>query len=256
MDPALFPASRQRLSRISQLAAAGVRRDQVRQWHDEKLIVRIRRGVYSPTPLPARGTYLLTNGLLDVGFLAEVRAVMLELTDRACAGARTAALLWGFDLLVEPERVEVVVPPGGARKRKDVDLYSLERRPTTDLEVRGYSAVRTLSAVATVLHCAQVLPIREAVAIADSAMRNRTVTRQELLLAVRAEHGTPHYRRMRQVIEWSDARSGSVLESAFRVLMLENGLARPTAQKLIKKVGRVDFCWEAERLVVELDGRR
>jgi very-short-patch-repair endonuclease len=106
-----------------------------------------------------------------------------------------------------------------------------------------------------VLHCAITLPVREAVAIADSAMRARSVTLQQLKDAVATHHGNRGYRRMRKVIAWSDPKCGSVLESAFRVLVLEAGLARPTSQVVIG-TARVDFCWLALRVVVEVDGRR
>jgi very-short-patch-repair endonuclease len=256
MDSKLFPASRQRLSNVSQLAAQGVDKDKLKEMYDGKLVQRIRRGVYSPEPLPARGTYLLTNGLLDLGYLAEARSIILGITKNAVVGGRTAALFWGFDLLVEPEQVEVVVPPGGRRRSKDFSVFSLDERPVKMLRVRMFDAIPVLDAVATVLHCAQILPLNEAVTIADSAMRNKTVTRRELAEAIRKEHGKPHYRRMRTVLQWSDEHSGSVLESAFRVLMLENSILRPRSQKRIRGVGRVDFCWERDRLVVELDGRR
>lgn len=254
MDPALaFPPARQHLANVAQLAAAKVSRGQLSRAGDP--VVRISRGVYSDRPLPERGSYLLTNGLVDLGYLAEVRAVLLG-TNQAIAGGRTAAVLWGFDLAVEPEGIELVVPPGGAFKREGVDVTQLAARPMVGLRVRALDPIPTLGAVATVLHCALVLPLREAVVIADSAMRNRTVSRKALADAVQTYRGKPGYRTMRKVLDWSDGRSGSVLESLFRVLMLESGIVRPKSQHTIKGVGRVDFCWLAWRLVVECDGRK
>ena len=81
--------------------------------------------MYSPHPLPVRAEYLLSDGLLDPGYLAQVRAVLLELGPRAMAGGRTAALLWGCDLAVEPEEIEVVLPPGGITKRPGVQITRL-----------------------------------------------------------------------------------------------------------------------------------
>jgi very-short-patch-repair endonuclease len=250
-----FPYSRQRLSNVSQLAALGVTQAHLRDWLDGEAIRRIRRGVYADRPLPLRGTYLLSNGLLDLGFLAEIRAVMLGLSDGAVVAGRCAALLWGFDLAVEPTVVEVAVAPGGARKRAGVTLFQLTERPHRMLRPRALDPIRVLDAVSTVLHCALTLPVNEAVVVADSAMRNRTVTRRQLADAVRRQHGKPHYRRLRKVLEWSDQKSGSVLESLFRVLLLEAGLIRPSSQVSFKGVGRVDFCWKEFRLIVECDGR-
>jgi very-short-patch-repair endonuclease len=257
MDSAVaFPPVRQHLSTVAQLAEAEVSRGQLARAIEEGAVQRIRRGVYSNRPLPGRGTYLLTNGLLDLGYLAEVRAVMLEVSEHALAGGRTAALLWGFDLAVEPEGIEIVVPPGGAWKRDGVDVTQLKARSAVPLRARALDPIPTLSAVATVLHCALVLPIREAVTVADSAMRNRTLSRADLAAGVRQHRGKRGYRRMRRVLDWSDDRSGSVLESLFRVLVLEAGLLRPTSQVWLPRAGRVDFCWKRHRLVVECDGRR
>lgn len=255
----LCPASRQQLSSLRQLRAAGLSRHFLNIALDEELLQRVRRSVYSPVPLPLRGTYLLSDGVLDLGYLAEVRAVLLELGPRAMAGGRTAALLWGWDLAVEPSDIEIVVPPGGITKRPGVVITQLANPHAADRRVHGLDPIRTLQPLDTVLHCALTLPISEAVVIADSAMRQGTVTRKTLTKGVRRHHAKPGYRRLRKVLDWSDEKSGSVLESLFRVLILEAGIVRPRSQFVItrgKTQMRVDFCWENLRLVVECDGRR
>lgn len=250
----LFPACRQRLSSRQQLLRH-ITRDELRALRVEGLAAPVRRGVWSPVALPPVAEHLMSDGMLDLGYLATMRAVLLELGDRAVLGARCAALGWGWDLLVEPGAVEVVVTPGGMTKRDDVVFTQLTWQSVVRRRVRQLDAVPVLSAVDTVLHCAVVLPLREAVAIADSAMRARSVTRRQLLDGARAHHGKRGYRRMRKVVEWSDPKCASVLESAFRVLVLEAGLARPQSQVQIGGA-RVDFCWLALRVVVEVDGRR
>lgn len=252
---ALFPTTRQQLSTCPQLAAAGLTRHYLRRAAAEGLVRAVRRGVWSPVALPAVGEHLLTDGVLDLGWLAAMRAVLLELGPRAVLGGRCAALAWGWDLLVEPEKVEVVVRPGGRTRRGDVALTQLTWQSVVPRRPRELDPVLVLSAADTVLHCAVTLPVREAVAIADSAMRARSVTLGQLQKAVAAHHGKRGYRRMRRVLAWSDPRCGSVLESAFRVLVLEAGLARPESQVRIG-AARVDFCWRALRVVVEVDGRR
>ncbi|MCW2706872.1 MAG: hypothetical protein JWM22_714 [Frankiales bacterium] len=251
----LFPSNRQHLSPYRQLSAAGLSRHHLRLAMDEKLVQRVRRSVYSTKPLPPVAGHLLTNGVLDLGYLALMRAVLLELGKRAVLGGRSAALAWGWDLLVEPEKVEVVVPPGGTTERADVEFTQLVWQSRVPLPVRQLDPLPVLSATDTVLHCAITLPMREAVAIADSAMRSSTITHKQLTAAVRAHHAKPGYRRMRKVLLWSDPKCGSVLESAFRVLVLEAGLARPNSQYRIGGA-RVDFCWVVLRIVVEVDGRR
>lgn len=260
MDLSLhFPPTRQQLSSYRQLLATGLTRHSLKVLREEEAVLRVRRGVYSPCPLPDRATHLLTNGLLDRGYLAEVRAVLLELGPRAMAGGRTGALLRGWDLAVEPTDVEVVVPPGGLTKRVGVRFTQLAEPHASKHRVHGLDPVLTLQPLELVLHCALVLPLAEAVVIADSAMRKGSITRTALTKAVRKHHAKPGYRRMRKVLLWSDGKSGSVLESLLRVLVLEAGIARPESQYVITKGThrmRVDFCWVDMRLVVECDGRR
>jgi very-short-patch-repair endonuclease len=251
----LFPLDRQQLSNCKQLKAQGFTSDHIQEARKNNLIARVRRGVYSPIPLPPIGEHLISNGVLDLGYLAKMRSVLLEVGARAFLGGRSGALAWGWDLLVAPQKVELVIKPGGFTERDDVDYTQLVWGETTTLRVRGLAPVPVLSAVDTVLHCAITLPRRESVAIADSAMRAKTVTLKQLKAAARTHHGKKGYRAMRKVLDWSDPKCGSVLESAFRVLVLQAGILRPKSQFKIG-VHRVDFCWHAIRLVVEVDGRR
>jgi very-short-patch-repair endonuclease len=225
----------------------------------EGRLVRVRRAVYSPQPLEPRGAFLLHDGRVDAAYLAEVRAVLLEMGPRAMAGGRTAALLWGWDLAVEPTDVEIVLPPGGITKREGVAITRLAHPVSVPRHLLGFAPVAVLSAVQTVMHCALTLPVSEAVAVADSALRAKSVTMRELRKAVSKHHGKTGYRRLRKVLLWCDERSGSVLESLFRVLVLSSGIVRPSSQVTIVHGGRtmvVDFCWKDLRLVVECDGRR
>jgi very-short-patch-repair endonuclease len=251
----LFPPYRQGLSNCTQLNAQGFTSDHISEARYLKQIVRVRRGVYSTEPLPPVAEHLISNGILDLGYLARMRSVLLEVGDRAMLGARSAALAWGWELLVEPSGTELAIKPGGYTKRDDVTYTQLVWGERTTLRVRGLDPVPVLSAVDTVLHCAITLPMREAVTVADSAMRAKTVTLKQLKDAARAHHGKKGYRRMRRVLDWSDPKCGSVLESAFRVLVLEAGILRPESQFRIGK-HRVDFCWKGLRIVVEVDGRR
>ena len=57
-----------------------------------------------------------------------------------------------------------------------------------------------------------------------------------------------------------DPSSGSVLESVLRVLLHQHGL-RPESQVTLtgangRRIGRVDFLFREQRLVIECDGRR
>src|SRR5262245_5778187 len=95
----LFPASRQQLSTLAQLSARGCTKHDLQTARRRGLIAPVRRGVWSPVQLPPRSEHLMTDGLLDLGYLARMRSVLLELGDRAVLGGRCSALSWGWDLL-------------------------------------------------------------------------------------------------------------------------------------------------------------
>ncbi|MCU1600565.1 MAG: hypothetical protein JWO22_1274 [Frankiales bacterium] len=251
-----FQAYRQGLATRKQLLAHGWDDNAITDALRAKSIERRRRRVYARGPRPPRAQYLLTNGRLDPAYLEEVREVMMSISDSAAVAGRTMCLLYGWDLLVEPTDVEVALPSGSWFDRPGITVTQLENRQIVKHRNGGFEPLACLSRVDTVLHCAVVLPLREAVAVADSAMRSKTVKLAELKKAVRDRHGKRGYRRMRKVIEWSDPECGSVLESAFRVLMLESGIIRPSSQQVLAGAGRVDFVWRDHRLVVECDGRR
>lgn len=117
--------------------------------------------------------------------------------------------------------------------------------------------LRVTPAARTVLDLATVLPVDQAVAAADSALRKKLLTAAVLTAAVAGMRGRgrPEARSVAQLV---DAKAGSVLESLLRVLLLTSGVRAPATQAVITdrrdEVARVDFCWRQERLIVETDG--
>lgn len=102
------------------------------------------------------------------------------------------------------------------------------------------------------------LPLPEAVAAADSALRKRRVTLPELVDAAAQLPPALGRPEVRAVVARLDPLSGSVLESLCR-LVLEDAELRPFETQRVIRVGkrriaRVDFAWPDERLVVEVDG--
>jgi very-short-patch-repair endonuclease len=168
----------------------------------------------------------------------------------------TAARLLGIELAQDSgvERITV------ARHRSRVRLegWDVRRADVAPADVldRPDGLVVTRPA-RTVADLCVVLPLAQAVAAADSALRSRLVLAAELV--ARLQGGpAPGSRRRRRVAALLDARSESVLESLLRVLLAEAGLPTPCTQVPLRAdgvlVARVDFCWPASRLVVEADG--
>jgi very-short-patch-repair endonuclease len=252
---------RQLMADRAHLAGVGLGPAAVADLLQKKVLTRVARGVYSPAPLPATARHLISGGVPDHAYVARVRAALLSRGGTAIAGGRTAAVLWGFDMLVEPRKVELVMAGWKSQAvTKDVVVRRLRRAVAVDAEVLGLEPLRVLTPAMTVLDCALTLPLREAVVIADSAMRTRLVSHEELerLAEDLAHH--PRGARLRRVLDLVDPEAGSVLESLLRVILRQHGLV-PESQVTLEgrdghRIGRVDFLFRTERLVIECDGRR
>ena len=110
----------------------------------------------------------------------------------------------------------------------------------------------------TVLDLCRTLPHAEAVAAADSALRQRLLRVPDLVEAAAALAPAAGRPQVREVVTRVDPRCGSVLETLCR-LVLEDGALRPfETQHVVRSgrttLGRVDFAWPERRLVVEVDG--
>jgi very-short-patch-repair endonuclease len=217
-------------------------------------------GGYRDREPPSRGAHLLSGGDPDPGFVAEVREALLRAGPRARAGRRTAAVLWGFDMQVEPRTVEIDLPHGrdtslpGARSSRSGSAVLWT-------PVIGLAPLLVPPPVDTVLACAAELPLAQAVVIADSALRTGRCRLGDLRAGVGRWRGMGGLAELRAVLRWCDPRSGSVLESLLRVLLCRAGLVPPRTQHVLRDEGtglvhRVDFAWPLPRLVVEADGRR
>jgi hypothetical protein len=106
-------------------------------------------------------------------------------------------------------------------------------------------------------------PDRAERAVDDALLRDLT-TLDDLaeVVATLGKQGRPGTRRMREILE--DRGAGhvvteSVLEDLFLGVVASAGLPLPARQRTLggdDLVGRVDFLYEAERVVIECDGRR
>lgn len=244
-----------------QLVSAGLTRRALERELDDGRLRRAAQGLYVDRTPPSRGRHLLSGGRVDAGFVAEVRAAVLRLHGNAWAARLTAAVMWGFDLAEEPVLIDLNVPHGHRVRLGDDVRWKQSRQRNAELvvPVLGCDPIAVTSAVDTVLDCAQVLPLAQAVVVADSAMRRGACTRAQLRRAISARRG-PFCGRLWRVLRWCDPDSGSVLESLLRVLLCVAGLAPTTTQyRVVDKgalIGRADFAWLVARLLVETDGRR
>jgi hypothetical protein len=110
----------------------------------------------------------------------------------------------------------------------------------------------------TVIDLARVLPFGEGVAVADSALHARLTSKAELAAVIAVCARWRGLQRAREVAEFSDARSESVLESLSRAVFHQFGLPPPDLQVWVgdddEVIGRVDFLWRRYRTIGEADG--
>ena len=134
----------------------------------------------------------------------------------------SAALLWGLELVVTPAERTVTVTRN--RSRATRDGVHVHRSDLDERESVPRDGLRVTTAVRTVVDLARTLPLGEAVAVGDSALRSGAVTRQELRTELAALPAGRGRERVARVVALLDPRSGSVLESLLRVLLAAHGL--------------------------------
>lgn len=250
----------QGLVTTGQLTAAGVSRPSISRLVSDGVLLRVRRRVYSLAALPPLPQHLVTDRGVAPEYVALVRAELLSLGPGAAASRRTAAALRGWGLLVEPTEVEVARLHGSDLRRKG--LRVTQHRSAARARVRalpGSARLMLTARVQTVVDCAATLPLLEAVVVCDSALRSGMVSLEGLQRAAdRRLHGRSGAQQVRQVLSLCDPLSGSVLESVLRVRLALAGVTGFRTQAVLRAAPplRVDFCFDAARLVVEVDGAR
>lgn len=193
----------------------------------------------------ARGRYALPTA-------AEARRAAHTL--KGTATLLSAAAHWGWRTKWKPRAPQIAVPRGrkvSARLQQEVAL-SWRRIPAKDI-VDGWVTSR----LRTVLDCAATLPFDEALAVADSALADRRVTRAELRRAALqlSAHGARS--RVLRVVDAADGRAANPFESVLRAIALEVPGLDVVPQHRIdyegKFVARVDLADERLRIVLEAD---
>jgi len=259
----VFPERSQGLLTFAQLRQAGIGRATLSRAIARGEVLRVRRNVYAVTALDPLPRFVVTEAGPAPAYVRQVRAVLLSLGPSATACARTAAALRGWGMLVEPSRtVDVAVPHGHGRNRAGGVAVQQRRRlrRISWVALPDTAPLRVTSAVQTVLDCCLALPLLEAVVICDSALRAGDVTLEQLRAAARHQRGVRQAQLVRRVLGLADPESGSVLETVLRVRMVCAHLTGFTTQLTVPLADgrsyRVDFCFPAACLVIEVDGAK
>jgi very-short-patch-repair endonuclease len=152
--------------------------------------------------------------------------------------------------LLEPTRQAHVTV---ARSRRRVDARDCVLHwadvPRSDIRDRVTVPLRT------VVDCARTSAFAQALSIADSALRLRLVTADDLIAAAESLRGPGRGKALR-VARAADGRAESVLESALRALLLEHRIRgfEPQVSIQDERFGvRVDFAHRGRRIVLEAE---
>jgi very-short-patch-repair endonuclease len=164
---------------------------------------------------------------------------------------RSAALHWGWELKSSPPEPDVTVRRNRvitAERREGVALHRADLAPG-DVHGSVTSMERTLT------DCLRSLPFDEALAVADSALRHRAVTRSQLTELARRVRG-PGAPQARRVAAEATDRAANPFESVLRAIALDvEGLALKAQEVIADRSGRgrPDLVDRERRLVVEAE---
>lgn len=208
-----------------------VPRHLIRRALKDGAIVRVGHGLYAPRPLPD-----------PVDVATRLHGVVSH---------TSAAVAHGWEVRSHPTRPDILVP----RSRG----VSQSRRRGVNLRWRDFTAAdvvdRVTTPVRTIIDCARDLPLADALAVADSALRAGDVTECGLRKAL--EH-LPRSGRERTelVLSQASALAANPFESALRAhsITAVGPLFTPQAEiHLERATYRPDLVCEKLRVILEAD---
>lgn len=168
----------------------------------------------------------------------------------------SAASLHGLHLWNVDEMVHVTQPgkPSQAGCGRDTAVHVRVLAPGDVVDLDGS---RVTSLERTVVDCALTLPYKQALIIADHALR-LGASLPKLLAAAGSLGSHRGIRTLRKVLRFADARSESPGETLTRDLLRELRIETPGLQVWITtRLGqfRADFAWVRQKVVLEFDGK-
>lgn len=255
MDPRVRAAERQHAGvfRVAEARACGHTWDEIRHLVVAGTWIRVRHGILADAQTAAR-ICAAPDGPYHLAVAAEICARSIRLV----ASHHTAARLLGLEFVGDVRDTVLLSTDVEGRARKAASAH-IRHVALPSNRVIICDGLPCTSAARTVVDLARELPFRDAVVLADSALRKRLTSRKELetvLLECRSWQGI---REASRVVAFSDGRAEAVSESVARVVFAELGLPAPEPQVIIEDragvIGRVDFLFKEQRTIAEIDGK-
>jgi hypothetical protein len=233
--------------------ARGWTRDQVEWAASSGRWQRLRRGMYAE-----RAHY---SSLEPVArHLLDCRAAVHAHDERHVLSHLSAALSYGLPAPLDgPGRPTLTIGAPGASTDRQADLV-VQVASLRDQDVASWREGRRTRPARTVADCLRHLPARDAVAIADAAVRQGLTDLARIEEVLRWQEGWPYLARGRAAYALVDPRRENWLESASAVTLHIFGipLAVPQVEVYDERgvfIGRVDSYWQGHATVGEADGR-
>lgn len=248
----LWP-SQQIVATTGQLNALGLSTRALEAGVRYRLVHRMRRGVYIPMHQWQDQPLWVQDKLALMGHL--VQATALPVYSHFSAARLHGLNVWNCSPLIH---LSAGYNTSASTLPADVVLHKLDTSESEfqELYVRGVGMVRLTSLRQTVLDCATIAPLTQAVVIGDSAL-NKGLVFDELEEALAAATGRRGVQRARRAIAAMNALSESAGESRTRLIIAELPIEQPEMQIWLEgRLGRfrVDFMWRKLRLILEFDG--
>ncbi len=239
-EAARVARSQQGMITWAQLLDAGVTR--------HAIAAHVRKGWLVPRH---RGVHQL--GVFGGPFGDEM-AALLACGPHAVLSHWTAA--WVFELCRRGGRViEVVITQGLAGKRAGIRAHRASSLPGCDVVERH--GLRVTTPARSLLDLAASASLAELERLTEEAQVRRLASTGELLAVVERGAGRPGVRKLREVVLSLDEPLFTRSEAERRLKALCRSAALPMPRMNVKRAGwEVDAVWDAQRLVVEVDGYR
>lgn len=209
--------------------------------------VRLLRGVYAPADA-------------DADLALRSLAAQRLLPPYALVADRCLLWILGVDVLPPgPPTLEVVVPRGVPLPRRRGVHARITDVPASDAVRVGPHRLRCLRPVRAAADLLRLLPVTEAVVVADAVQHAELASAADLAAELAGHAGLRGVRRARAALLRSDPRAESPPETRLRLRLTAAGLT-PVPQHVIldaqgRFVARVDLAFPAARVAVEYDGR-
>jgi very-short-patch-repair endonuclease len=184
-------------------------------------------------------------------------AAGLFLRDRGAVSGRAAAALWGADVLVRGDPIEVTVPVS-TRLRAPAGL-TVVRSPLPAEDVGRWAGIPVTTPKRTAFDVARRLPLIEAVVAVDAMLAARLISRSTLTALIRDEPYWPGLPQLRKVLMLCDPGAESPMETRLRLILIAGRLPWPVTQYEVRDstglfVARLDLAYPKWKLGIEYEG--